>query len=466
MPRRPPHLEAERDAARAEAERYRSEAETERTARAREQAERGAAERQAAALEARLTEADLRLTEATRELDTARQELAAARTQIERDGHASEEKLALLTGARVELANQFKALANEILEEKSKRFTEQNSANLGTLLGPLKDKLGEFQLRVEALKEDGIAGRSELKTQIESLRNMNEKLSVGADNLVKALKGSSKTQGDWGEVLLVGILEAAGLRSGHEYRLQTSFATDEGNRVRPDIILNLPQGKHLVIDSKVSLTSYTDYCSCDDEESRKGFLDRHALSLRNHIDGLSKKAYQGLHQLQSLDFVIMFVPIEPAYLLALAHDGTLWQRAWDKDVLLVSPSTLYPILRTIQYIWQQERQSRNVEEIVKRGSALYDKVATFAATFEEVGKKLGGAQISYEKAHRQLTGGSRTVLGQIKKMQELGLTPTKTMPAALAARNEEELEDGEFATDSALGFPPVTLPLLEGREPS
>jgi DNA recombination protein RmuC len=393
------------------------------------------------------------------DLSITRQELSSARTEIAGNRQSSEEKLALLTDARTELSHQFKTLANEILDEKSKRFDEQNNASMGTLLTPLREKLSEFQTRVEALREDGIAGRSELKVQIESLRNMNEKLSIGAENLVKALKGSSKTQGDWGEVLLIGILEAAGLRAGREYRVQASFATEEGNHVRPDIILDLPNQKHLVIDSKVSLSSYSEYCACEDEESRKVFLDRHTHSLRNHMDGLSKKAYQGLHQLQSLDFVIMFVPIEPAYLLALSADGNLWQRAWARDVLLVSPSTLYPVLRTIQYAWQQERQSRNVEEIVRQGSALYDKVAVFASSFEDVGRRLGAAQSSYDKAYGQLATGRGNVLAQIEKMRALGLRKTKSMPAGMS-RNEADDATGTGLHDSDEPGP-RGLPLLD-----
>ena len=427
--------------ARTEAEKYRSEAESERLACARHQAALAAAEQRCSSAESRCSDLGMAMQQLAQELSITRQELSSARTEIAGNRQSSEEKLALLTDARTELSHQFKSLATEILDEKSKRFDEQNSASMGTLLAPLREKLSDFQARVEALKEDGVAGRSELKSQIESLRNMNEKLSLGADNLVKALKGSSKTQGDWGEVLLIGILEAAGLRAGHEYYVQASFATEEGNHVRPDIILNLPNHKHLVIDSKVSLSSYSEYCACEDEVSRKGFLDRHTLSLRNHIDGLSKKAYQGLHQLQSLDFVIMFVPIEPAYLLALASDGNLWQRAWARDVLLVSPGTLYPVLRTIQYAWQQERQSRNVEETVKQGSALYDKVATFAATFEEVGKKLIGARASYERAYGQLASGPGNVLGRIEKMRALGLRKTKSMPAGMGRHDADAVAD-------------------------
>lgn len=373
-------------------------------------------------------------------------ERAVGAERLETARRAEEERKELFVGARLDMANSFEKLAAGILEDKSKRFTEHNRTNIDQLLHPLREKLGEFQLKVEGLQQDGVIGRTELKTQIEALRGMNEKLSLDANNLVKALKNSSKQQGDWGEVILLGMLDEAGLRPGKEYRVQESFANEEGRQSRPDVILNLPGDKHLVIDSKVSLNSYTEYCACDDDSSRTQFLDRHARSLRDHIDGLSKKSYQTLHQLRSLDFVVMFVPIEPAYLLALAHDGGLWQRAWKRDVLLVSPGTLFPVIRTIAHIWQQDRQTRNVEEILKQASGLYDKVATFAESFEDVGKRLEGTRNAYDKAFGQLATGNGHVLGRISKLRTLGLKTSKKLPANLAG--DEAEHDGEDPGDA------------------
>ena len=373
----------------------------------------------------RLREAELESTRAKSALDAER----AAGT-VQQD---------FFKTTRADLSHYFEKVAAEILEDKSKRFTEHNRANLEQLLGPLREKLGEFGQRVETLQSETVKGQGELRGHIETLRGLNEKLSTDANNLVKALKNSSKQQGDWGEVLLVGMLESAGLRAGAEYRLQESFATEEGRHVRPDIILNLPDEKHLVIDSKVSLVSYADYCACEDEASRKGLLERHARSVRDHVDGLSKKSYQQLHQLRSLDFVVMFVPIEAAYLLALAHDEALWQRAWSRDVLLVSPGTLFPVIRTIAHIWQQERQTRNVEQIVREGGALYDKVALFAASFEDVGRKIAGARTAYEKAFGQLASGRGHVLSRIENLRKLGVHATKQMPRGMAEITPEEL---------------------------
>jgi DNA recombination protein RmuC len=370
--------------------------------------------------------------------------LAAARhveqERLEAARLADVERQAFVAAAQKDMTLLFQKAAADILEEKTKRFTDHNRVSMEQLLTPLREKLGEFQGKVETLQQDGLVGRTELKQQIESLRGLNEKLSTDANNLVKALKNSSKQQGDWGEVLLVGMLEDAGLRAGQEYGVQTSFANEDGRQSRPDIILNLPDDKHLVIDSKVSLTSYAEYCACEDEGTRKVLLERHVSSMRGHIDSLNRKSYQNLHQLNSLDFVVMFVPIEPAYLLAMAHDGGLWQRAWNKDVLLVSPGTLFPVIRTIAHMWQQEKQSKNVEEILEQAGNLYDKVATFAGSFEEVGKRLDGARTAYDKAFGQLASGKGNVLGRITKLKSLGLATSKKMPAAFVA---DELEDGE-----------------------
>jgi DNA recombination protein RmuC len=330
-------------------------------------------------------------------------------------------------------------LAAEIFEEKSKRFGEQNHASMDTLLAPLKEKLGEFQARVESLKEDGVAGRSELKAHIDGLRSLNERLSAEASSLASALKGSSKTQGDWGEMLLERMLEDCGMRKGHEYLVQESYSREDGTRARPDVILNLPGDKHLVVDAKVSLVDYNAYCDCEDEGSRGVALARHVGSLRSHIRALKKRDYQMLYQLQSIDFVVMFVPIEPAYLLALSRDGRLWQEAWENDVLLVSPGTLFPVIRTVAHLWRQEQQNRNVEEIVDRGALLYDKLAAFAADLVKVGVGLGTARDSYDEAMKKLTTGRGNAIRQAELLKDLGVKPSKQMPKELVGVLQEEL---------------------------
>lgn len=365
---------------------------------------------------------------------TAAQARVEAELRSERTAGA--EKLALLNEAREQLSNQFKALANDILEEKSRRFTEQNAANLGTLLHPLREKFGEFQQKVESLEKDGVAGRSELKEQIAQLRTMNQRLSEDATNLVSALKGSSKTQGDWGELVLEKLLEDAGLRRGFEYLVQETYTvqetdtTPEQKRPRPDVVLNLPEGKHIVIDSKVSLVDYNDYCAGQEESLRAAALKRHIASMREHIRGLAKRNYQQLYQLNSLDFVVLFVPIEPAFMLALGEDQKLWEEAWDRNVLLVSRTSLLFVLRTVAHLWRQEQQTRNVQAIVREGGQLYDKLATFAKDLTDLGKELDSSRRCYEQAMTKLSGRGGA-LRRAELLRMMGVQATKSMPAAL-----------------------------------
>ncbi|MGA7885520.1 MAG: DNA recombination protein RmuC [Acidobacteriaceae bacterium] len=373
-----------------------------------------------------------------RELGKAQVESAELRTALDKERSGAEEKIAVLQQAREELSNQFKALANEILEQKSKAFTEQNQANLTTLLTPLREKFGEFQLKVESLEKDGIAGRSELKTQIAGLRTLNERLSADANNLVTALKGSSKTQGDWGEFVLEKLLESAGLREGQEYRVQSSFTRDDRSRARPDVILDMPGSRHLVIDAKVSLSDYDEYCAAEEESARETALQHHIASMRAHIRDLAQRNYQALYGLNSLDFTVMFVPIEPAFMLALAHEGNLWQEAWDRNVLLVSRTTLLFVLRTVAQLWRQEQQTRNVQEIVRRGGELYDKLAAFAKDLTDVGKSLEAARQSYDDAYRKLAQGKGNAIRQAEMLKSLGVKPTKSLPLALVEQAMDE----------------------------
>jgi DNA recombination protein RmuC len=372
-----------------------------------------------------------------REAAALQTQAAELRTALEKERANAEEKLATLTAARQELSNQFEALANKILEEKSKRFTEQNQANLGTLLTPLREKFGEFQTKVESLEKEGVASRSELKVQIDQLRSLNERLSQDAANLVSALRGSSKTQGDWGEFILESLLESSGLRKDHEYRVQENFQRDDRSRARPDVVLDLPEGRHIVIDAKVSLVDYNDYCAGEDEAFRDEALRRHLASVRGHIKELALRNYQSLYGLRSLDFVVMFVPIEPAFMLALAQDGKLWEEAWNRNILLVSRTTLLFVLRTVAHLWRQEQQTKNVQEIVRRGGELYDKLSAFAKDLTDVGNSLDDARHSYDEAWKKLTSGRGNAIRQAELLRKLGVKPTKTLPLAMV---EEALE--------------------------
>ncbi|MFZ0661762.1 MAG: DNA recombination protein RmuC [Acidobacteriaceae bacterium] len=377
------------------------------------------------------------------DLSSAHIDLAALRLTLENEQKSAQEKLDLLTNARNELSNQFKALAGDILKENSKEFTVQNQTNIGNLLNPLKDKFGEFQQGVENLKNDNVAGRTALKAQLDQLSALNTQLSQDANNLATALKGSSKVQGDWGELVLERILEASGLHKGCEYRVQESFTREQPNedgrrRARLDVIVYLPEGRHIVIDSKVSCNAYDEYCRAEDDGARKAALSRHMASVRNHVNELSKRDYQSLYQLNSLDCVVMFVPIEPAFMLALASDDDLWEEAWSKNILLVSRTSLLFVLRTVAHLWRQENQAKNHQEIVRRGKELYDKLAAFAEDLLAVGKKIGEARDSYDEAVKKLSTGRGNAIRQAEMLKTLGVKPSKAIPMVLI---EQAVED-------------------------
>ena len=418
----------------------------------------------------RLTDLRIRLDETLHELaekagllETALRDKGRAEGALEAEKSSLEkakEAFEALAATALRNNNQvFLDLANQKLgaqQEAAKSELSAKEIAIKALLGPIETKFGEFQQKVESLEKDGIAGRSELKTQIDQLRSLNERLSADATNLVNALKGSSKTQGDWGEFVLEKLLESAGLREGQEYRVQSSFTRDDRSRARPDVILDLPGNRHLVIDAKVSLGDYDEYCADGDEAARESALQRHIASMRNHIRELAQRNYQSLYGLNSLDFTILFVPIEPAFMLALAHDGKLWQEAWDRNVLLVSRTTLLFVLRTVAQLWRQEQQTRNVQEIVRRGGELYDKLAAFAKDLTDVGRSLEAARQSYDDAYRKLASGKGNAIRQAEMLKSLGVRPTKSLPLALVEQAMDADESLELAavSDEASGPKP------------
>jgi DNA recombination protein RmuC len=344
---------------------------------------------------------------------------------------------ARLDDGRDLMADQFRVLANNILEEKSRRFSEQNQTNLGQLLDPLKTRLQEFQTKVDQVYVQESKDRSALAQQVTSLLEMNQRLAAEARDLTLALKGSAKTQGDWGEVILERILEAAGLRRGHEYTVQETIAREDATRARPDVILHLPGDRKLVIDAKVSLLDYGTYCASTDDALRKHAATRHCASLREHIRDLAARNYHRLPGLETLDFVILFVPIEPAFLLALETDSTLWVDAWEKNILLVSPSTLLFVVRTVAHLWKQEEQVRNVQQIAERGAELYDKFAGFVDDLSKVGARIEQTHIAYEAAFDKLTRGRGNLVRQVEMLRSLGVQPVKRLSRHLTQRAEE-----------------------------
>ena len=330
-----------------------------------------------------------------------------------------------------QLSNRFKSLASEILEDKSKRFTEQNQTNLNQLLEPLKVKITEFQGKVQEVYVQEGKDRSALAEQVKQLMALNNQLSKDAHNLTSALKGQAKTQGNWGEFILERVLETSGLRKGHEYDVQESHTRDDGTRAQPDVVVHMPEDRHLIVDAKVSLKAYEEYANAETDHQRDTTKKRHLDSVRGHIKELSVKNYQQLYGLKSLDFVLMFIPVEPAFMLAIAHDSELWQDAWKKNVLLVSPSTLLFVLRTVAHLWRQEQQNRNAQEIANRGAELYDKLAGFVEDLDNLGAKLQQAQKAYDGAYSKFTGGRGNVIRQAEMLKELGVKPAKQLPQNL-----------------------------------
>lgn len=361
----------------------------------------------------------------------SRAQVAALTMQLKQERNQSQEKMALLQNAREELTLQFKNLANDILEEKSKRFSEQNQQSLGQLLDPLKTKLQEFQGKVEQVYVQEGKDRSALAEQVRQLMELNKTVSQEANNLTKALKGSNKTQGNWGELVLERVLESSGLRKGEEYDVQESHTLDDGRRLQPDVVVHLPDDRHLVIDAKATLVAYEDYANAEDDKHREAALKRHLDAVRSHIKGLSDKNYQDLYGLKSLDFVLMFVPIEPAFMLAVTHDRELYMDAWNKNVLLVSPSTLLFVVRTVANLWRQEAQTRNAQDIAKRGAELYDKLAGFVEDMESLGTRLNQAQKDYDGAINKLSTGRGNVIRQAEMLKKLGVKPSRSLPTPM-----------------------------------
>ena len=350
------------------------------------------------------------------------------------------EKLALLDSAKQTLANQFQSLAAEILEQKSKSFSETSQKELQPLLAPLRTQIEDFRKKVEEAQSDSKTGVTKLETLIGALNGLNQQLSEDARNLTTALRGSSKAQGDWGEFILRDLLEKAGLREGEQYSFQQPFSGiagqdgDKARSVRTDVILFLPGGRNLIIDSKVSLNAYTDSVNAQTDEARKAALKQHINSVRTHIAGLSKAGYHRLPGVEAPDFVVMFVPVEPAFLLALQNDAALWAFAYEQGILLVGPTTLLYIIRIVNVLWQQEAQARNVKEVMDRGAELYDKFVGFVADLEAVGKGLRSADQSYSNAMKKLSEGRGNLVRQVEMLKQLGIRTGKSIPPNLLDR--------------------------------
>ena len=336
---------------------------------------------------------------------------------------------------------QFENLANKILEEKTLKFTEQNQQNLKNILNPLQEKITDFEKKVENTHKESIDYHAALRQQILGLKEMNLQMSKETLNLTKALKGDSKIQGNWGELVLERVLEKSGLEKGREYEIQKSFTTEEGNRVQPDVIINLPDGKKMIVDSKVSLTAYEKYINEEDDEQKNSFLKEHVNSLKRHVEQLGSKNYQHLYQMESPDFVLLFIPIEPAFAIALNEDTQLYNKAFERNIVIVTPSTLFATLRTIDSMWTNQKQQENSYEIARQAGPLYDKFDGFVTDLVKIGKKMDEAKTEYEGAMNKLVDGKGNLITSVQKLKIMGAKAKKSLPDAILNRANSSLEN-------------------------
>ncbi|MFM8981678.1 MAG: DNA recombination protein RmuC [Spartobacteria bacterium] len=426
-----------------------------------ESASRVAAETEAKRISALETECQ-KLREASESLRAANSKFEA---DLAHEKTASLEKLALLEDARAKLGDAFQALSAQALQASNQSFLELAKTSLGQfqteakgdlaarekaigdLLKPINDQLGDFKTSIAKAMEEAGKERHGLQTEVATLSRLNQTISAEAKNLAGALKGSNKIQGDWGEMILEHLLEASGIAKGTGFSVQRQYESEEDKRGKPEVILNLPGNRCLIVDSKVSIDAYVAHCSTEEPVERQAHLKRHLESVRSHIDGLSKRDYRRLEGLKgTLDFVVMFVPVEPAFLLAISQDESLFMEAWKKNVLLASPSTLLYVLRIVDHLWRQENQARNAREIADRGAKLYDKFQTFVSEFLKIGAALEAARKSYTSSFDYLSTGRGNLVGQAEKLRELGVKPSKSLPQALIDRSADEtalIEDSE-----------------------
>lgn len=396
-------------------------------------------------LEERILMLENELRNAQAKMETERNQILRLTNELATSQNANENLLQRLHEQKQEVEQlqekfktEFKNIANELLEDKSKRFTEQNQEKLGEILKPLNERIKSFEERVENSHKESLERNAGLIQQILSLRDLNKQMSEEARNLTKALKGDNKAQGNWGEVILERVLEKSGLMRDREYVVQESVTTEDGRRLQPDVVIKLPENKNIVIDSKVSLLDYERFTSAETQEEQDAHMKNHIRSLRAHVKGLSEKNYHQLYGSGSPDFVLLFVPIEPAFTLAVQHEAELFNEAFEKNIVIVSTSTLLATLRTISSIWRQENQTRNAVEIARQAGDMYDKFEGFVQDLIKVGKQLDAAKDGYGEAMKKLYEGRGNLVNRAEKLKELGAKASKSLPSQLVERSAED----------------------------
>ena len=376
--------------------------------------------------------------EIRREKEFLNSELARKHTEFENLQQLNAKRDKELETRQEQLRKDFELLANRILEEKSNKFTEQNKENIKNILSPLQEKIQGFEKKVEASQKESISMHSALKEQLLGLKDLNQQMTKEATNLTRALKGDSKMQGNWGELVLERVLEKSGLEKDREYFVQQSFTREDNSRVMPDVVLHLPDGKKMIIDSKVSLTDYERYINAEDDDKPQ-FLKAHVNSIRRHVDQLSEKNYQDLYDIASPDFVLLFIPIEPAFAVVVNEDNAIYNKAFEKNIVIVTPATLLATLRTIDTMWNNEKQQRNAIEIAKQAGALYDKFEGLVRDLTGVGKKIDAAKTDYSAAMNKLVMGRGNIITSVEKLKKMGAKAKKALPEAIIKRANEDI---------------------------
>ena len=389
-----------------------------------------------AKLDADLSKLRMRINEDADEKESLSNEIARLKTRMEEERKSSQEKIELLTELREKMESKFRELAQDALKVQGEEFSKANVEKLSATLAPLKEHVGLFEKELKQLHHGAVSDRAALKNQIETLTEKSETLSKDAQELARALKSDQQKQGAWGEMVLQKILENSGLREGTEYEIQVQREGDEGQRLRPDVVVKLTRDKTLVIDSKVSLAAYTDAINAETEEERTAALKRHIRSVTGHIDNLSRKNYQSAENL-SVDYVILFMPFESALSEALNEKNDLTNYAIEKNIMIATPTTLMMALRTVANVWSVERRNQNAEEIANRAGRLYDKVSNFLKSMEKVGSRLDQAQSAFRDASGQLSSGHGNVISQVQMLKSLGAKTTKSIDTAYEADDEE-----------------------------
>jgi len=387
-------------------------------------------------LKQNLTKIEGEREEIRREKEFLSTELTRKNTEYENLQQLNVKRDAEIEERQEQLRKDFELLATKILDEKSEKFTLQNKENIKNILNPLQEKIKVFEEKVDLTQKESISMHSALKEQLLGLKDLNQQMTKEATNLTRALKGDSKMQGNWGELVLERVLEKSGLEKDREYFVQQNFTREDGSRVLPDVVLNLPDGKKMIIDSKVSLTDYERLVNADDDDKAQ-FLKAHVNSIRKHVDQLSDKNYQDLYDIESPDFVLMFIPIEPAFAVVVNEDNSIYNRAFEKNIVIVTPSTLLATLRTIDSMWNNEKQQQNAIEIARQAGALYDKFEGLVSDLTGVGKKIDAAKSDYSSAMNKLVEGRGNLITSVEKLKKMGAKAKKSLPEAIIKRAEE-----------------------------